>query len=189
MRVETLDGANIFVIQDFLPPEECARHIALSESSGYSSAPVTTAGGGVMRKDIRDNTRLIHEDPELAEALFRRARPLLPDTWPSGWELAGFNERFRFYRYDPGQRFTAHLDGHFERPSGERSQLTFMVYLNEDCEGGETIFHHVRSRLAVRPRTGHALVFNHRRLHEGAPVVSGRKYVLRTDVMYRRGGR
>jgi hypothetical protein len=29
-----------------------------------------------------------------------------------------------------------------------------------------------------------ALVFVHEQLHEGAAVESGRKYVLRTDVMY-----
>ena len=29
-----------------------------------------------------------------------------------------------------------------------------------------------------------ALVFAHLQLHEGAPVLDGRKYVLRTDVMY-----
>jgi hypothetical protein len=28
------------------------------------------------------------------------------------------------------------------------------------------------------------LLFVHERKHEGAPVTSGRKYVLRTDVMY-----
>jgi hypothetical protein len=32
-----------------------------------------------------------------------------------------------------------------------------------------------------------ALGFVHLQLHEGAPVVRGRKYVLRTDVMYARG--
>jgi hypothetical protein len=36
----------------------------------------------------------------------------------------------------------------------------------------------------VRPVRGTALVFRHRLLHEGAPVLTGRKYVLRTDVMY-----
>jgi hypothetical protein len=40
--------------------------------------------------------------------------------------------------------------------------------------------------LRVRPATGLALVFMHRQLHEGAEVVRGRKYVLRTDVMYQR---
>jgi len=33
------------------------------------------------------------------------------------------------------------------------------------------------------------LGFVHLQLHEGAPVVRGRKYVLRTDVMYTLGTR
>jgi hypothetical protein len=35
-----------------------------------------------------------------------------------------------------------------------------------------------------RPERGTALVFVHHQLHEGASVRSGRKCVLRTDVMY-----
>ena len=41
----------------------------------------------------------------------------------------------------------------------------------------------------MRPEWGKALVFYHRQLHEGLPVVRGRKYVLRTDVMYRHEAR
>lgn len=33
---------------------------------------------------------------------------------------------------------------------------------------------------------GTALLFEHQQVHEGAVVRSGRKYVLRTDVMYGR---
>ncbi|MEQ1701420.1 MAG: hypothetical protein ABMA25_15030, partial [Ilumatobacteraceae bacterium] len=33
------------------------------------------------------------------------------------------------------------------------------------------------------PKTGMALLFQHRILHEGAVVTSGTKYVLRTDVI------
>src|SRR5262249_47622310 len=123
------------------------------------------------------------DDTELAAWLFERARPLLPAEW-YGWELAGLNERLRFYRYDPGQRFAPHYDGYYERPDGERSHLTFMVYLNEDFEGGTTRFKQYGEPLTVRPRTGLALVFYHHQLHEGAAVERGRKYVLRTDVMY-----
>ena len=38
---------------------------------------------------------------------------------------------------------------------------------------------------AVVPEQGMALVFVHAVLHRGAPVTRGRKYVLRSDVMYR----
>ena len=102
------------------------------------------------------------------------------------WKLQGLNERFRFYRYDVGQRFAPHTDGYFERTNGERSHFTFMVYLNDGFEGGATAFHHSKPSLRVTPVRGMALVFYHRQLHEGMPVVKGRKYVLRTDVMYRR---
>jgi hypothetical protein len=37
----------------------------------------------------------------------------------------------------------------------------------------------------VVPRTGMALLFQHRVWHEGCEVTSGVKYVLRSDVMYR----
>ena len=63
-----------------------------------------------------------------------------------------------------------------------------MVYLNGDFEGGETTFEISRDPVRVVPRTGMALVFYHRLLHEGAEVLTGRKYVLRSDVMYRRWG-
>ena len=60
-----------------------------------------------------------------------------------------------------------------------------MVYLNEGFEGGATALHQSRPSLLITPKRGMALVFYHRQLHEGMPVVKGRKYVLRTDVIYR----
>jgi hypothetical protein len=64
-----------------------------------------------------------------------------------------------------------------------------MVYLNEGCVGGETAFYHAddRPKAVIQPVQGMALVFDHQQVHEGAMVESGRKYVLRTDVMYKRG--
>ena len=89
--------------------------------------------------------------------------------------------RVDFYRYDVGQQFDWHYDGCYERPNGERSWLTFMIYLNGDFDGGQTAFENA----AVEPDTGMALFFVHQVLHKGQPVTNGRKYVLRSDVMYR----
>lgn len=91
------------------------------------------------------------------------------------------NERFRFYRYDPGQLFDWHRDGAFTRSARERSMFTLIFYLNDGFEGGSTDFTHD----TVAPERGGALFFHHPHLHRGAPVESGRKYVLRTDIMYR----
>ena len=104
------------------------------------------------------------------------------------------NERLRLYRYDVGQKFDWHLNGCFERPTGERSFFTFMIYLNEDFEGGTTSFTINPSStsnggmLRVTPKTGTALLFHHPILHRGDPVI---RATNRCDVWAphaRRGG-
>jgi len=194
MRKELLDGEQAFVIHDFLTPAECAEFVRLTEATGYGAAPITTPGGFVMAPEVRNNERVILDNHSWTVKLWDRAKPLIPSPY-LGHEATGLNERFRFYRYDPGQRFRPHTDGHFAR-NDERSQFTFMVYLNGACAGGETaIYFHDDDGLTlsdgaevrVKPETGKALLFYHYLLHEGTPVTAGRKYVLRTDVMYRTG--
>lgn len=175
-------GAGIFTLDAFLTPEECRDFIAASETEGYSEAVVNINERSVILKDVRNNDRILYDDTALAERLFRRAAPFLPPVLEE-WTLAGLNERFRFYRYTPLQYFKWHKDGAFVRSADEQSLLTLLIYLNDGFEGGETEF----SRDRVKPETGRALVFPHPYRHQGLPVISGVKYVLRTDVMYRRG--
>ncbi len=186
MLKRELDADQVFELLEFLSPAECDELIALSEGVGYHDAPITTSAGFILVKDVRDNLRVMHDDPALAGRLFERAREALPAR-RLHWGLHALNERFRFYRYDVGQKFDIHSDGCFRRSPEEESLFTFMIYLNDDFTGGETNFYHNngRLRLSVRPERGKALVFWHRQLHEGAPVRTGRKYVLRSDVMYR----
>ena len=63
--------------------------------------------------------------------------------------------------------------------------MTLMVYLNDIFEGGETVF----NETTIKPQKGMALIFHHTLVHEGAAVTTGRKYVLRSDVMYDVAGR
>src|SRR5262249_7597224 len=99
--------------------------------------------------------------------------------------LVGVNERIRCYEYSSGQRFAPHSDGAFFRDDSERSWYTYIIYLNEEFEGGETIFF-VEPEIVIRPRTGSGLFFPHPIIHEGAAVKSGVKYAMRTDLMYRK---
>jgi prolyl 4-hydroxylase len=174
-----LRSDDIFTFSEFLDASECEGYIQLGESRGFGDAPIETSSGPTMMKDVRNNSRVMVDDPELAQLVWERALPYVPRTL-AGHRALGVNERFRFYRYDPGQTFRWHRDGYFERPNRERSRLTLMVYLNDGFDGGETRFEHV----AINPVRGTALFFVHYLLHEGAEVRRGRKYVLRTDVMY-----
>lgn len=69
------------------------------------------------------------------------------------------------------------------------SSKVVLKFNNSGFEGGETCFYLPNisgnpRTLAVVPITGMALCFFHELLHEGASVIQGEKYVLRTDIMY-----
>ena len=78
------------------------------------------------------------------------------------------------------------------RPDGSaQSYLTLMLYLNSgggvDFTGGETSFVSEsggQRDVALVPRAGDVLIFTHPVLHQGNEVTQGRKYAVRTDVMY-----
>ena len=115
-------------------------------------------------------------------------------TYPA----VGLNERMRILRYQPGHDFKPHCDGSYFRPDGSQGSFwTVMIYLNDggggstDDEsdafvGGATLFHgrDGRDSVAVVPRAGSVLVFDHDLYHEGQKVTRGTKYAIRTDVMF-----
>ncbi len=170
---------DIFTLSGFLSAVECEEYVRFSEARGFGDAPVSTSFGQVMMKDVRNNSRVMVDDPVLAQLVWDRAAPYVPGML-ARHRAIGVNERFRFYRYDVGQTFRWHRDGYFERPNRERSRLTLMIYLNDDFEGGHTRFEDA----IICPAAGMALFFAHHLLHEGAVITRGRKYVMRTDVTY-----
>jgi prolyl 4-hydroxylase len=174
----------IYTVDGLITPAECQRFIERTEAAGYSQAPITTGMGPVMAPHVRNNTRVMIDDRAVAASLWKRLRPWVPATL-EGDDAVGLNERFRFYRYEEGQRFNWHLDGHYRRDHREASRLTVLLYLNGGCEGGATEFGSWHEIDPVRPAAGRMLVFQHRVEHRGAEVTRGRKYVMRTDVMYR----
>ncbi len=130
----------------------------------------------------RNQDRVMRDDPSFASDLFSRLRPHLPERM-GDLSLVGLNERLRFYRYQPGQRFEAHTDHWYQPDDTHITLLTVLVYFNDDFSGGETRFvEHVQD--VVVPRPGLAAIFQHKIRHEGCEVTAGRKYALRTDAIY-----
>jgi len=119
----------IYVIKNLYPPDLCAAYVLLSEQIGYEAAPINTSAGVMRNENIRNNARVILDDEELAEEVWQVSASHLPDSIDGRLAL-GLNERIRFYRYDIGEKFEAHIDGYYRRPNGEQSLLTFMLYLN-----------------------------------------------------------
>lgn len=182
----TILGDAVFTVHDLCAPDECAGLLRLAHDIGFTAAPITTLRGFVMAPEIRNNTRVIVDDEARARELWQRLAPFVPAR-SDGWRPVGLNERFRFYRYEPGQYFRWHHDGPFIRSHHERSLRTVMVYLDHEFTGGATEFERNRGDIvSVTPERGMALVFDHPLVHQGAPVQRGVKHVLRSDIMYRR---
>nr|CAG4716644.1 unnamed protein product [Naegleria fowleri] len=122
------------------------------------------------------------------------------------WKLCSVSDKFRLYKYEKKQHFLKHFDGTNKRILSqltsdisdkkeefvkaqyvEQSFLTMLIYLNSVQDGGETQFFDYYSKkeiFQVKPERGSALVFCHEMLHQGNDVLSGVKYLLRTDVCY-----
>ena len=103
-------------------------------------------------------------------------RPHIDGSWPG----AGLDARTGAFL----------MDAHGDR----RSRLTFLMYLNDDFDGGATTFYVPSAGAAglraygVQPRIGTVLCFPQGNLaslvHEGSAVTRGFKCVIRTDVLY-----
>lgn len=168
------DAAQLWTITDVYSANECAEFIAGIEQVG--------AGLATNNPIYRDQDRVVVDDEAVAEDLFRRLRPQLPESMGS-LRLVGLNPRLRMYRYAAGQRFAPHTD-HWYCPSDRQITLhSVLVYFNDDFAGGETRFSEPLEQTIV-PRRGAALVFQHKLRHEGCEVRGGRKYAMRTDVIY-----
>jgi prolyl 4-hydroxylase len=185
--MKTQEAPNIFTIPNFLSPMECQNFIEMAENIGFEEAKVQIDGAQTMMKSIRNNSRILHPNEELAATIFDKIKPFcIEKEFHEGdntnYELHGLNELWRFYKYEEGQKFKKHRDGSFVRNQNERSEYTLMIYLNDNFAGGETGF----ETCVISPKTGTALVFKHEEKHQGFLVLKGLKYVLRTDVMYKK---
>lgn len=183
-----------FVIENVLSPEECAQWIEDTENLGYEPALVNVGNGRQsLISDVRKSSRYIVDDEERAKELWERVKGFLPpDLRFGGFVPRELNERLRFLRYDPGDYFVSHFDGSYRHPSGhpkagDRSYLTLQLYLNEGFEGGTTrLFADSRETdyFDVVPKTGSVFIFEHVMNHAGELLIQGRKYTVRTDIMF-----
>ncbi len=175
----------VAVVDEVLPSALCDELVQRIEAESPTLAPINGYGGAVVDTSTRNNERVIFDDPALAADLFARTRDALPAQLEDG-TLVGFNERFRGYRYRPGQRFGPHFDGAFARPmtstGREMSLITVLFYLNSGFQGGETKL--LEYNYVYAPERGSVLFFTHAIYHEGSEVTRGTKYVLRSDAMY-----
>ena len=139
---------------------------------------------------INDKYRKYHRvqfiDDKLANYLYNKIKVYIPKKIKK--ISVGLNSHFRMSKYEEGQFFGIHKDGiNFDEKNKQNmSYATLNIFLNDNFEGGETIFYENDKKtinLLCKPKTGSGSFFYSQQWHEGAKLVSGYKYLLRTDLM------
>ena len=201
-----------FQLSGVLSAEECARLIELTETLGYLEDAAVSLPRSVRHND---NATWVADD-ETNRLIWQRCGALLQDEEGihGGKRALGINSRFRFYRYGPGDYFAPHTDGAWPGSrviDGELianayddrwSELSMLLFLSEDYQGGATPFLVSRSDPSKPARANHdaaiidvctplggALCFPHGThplhcLHASQKIESGYKYIIRTDVLF-----
>src|SRR4051812_45918059 len=127
----------IYTVASVFTPDECQALIERAEQIGFEAASVRTSTGAKMMTEIRNNDRVVLQDAGLAELMYRRIEAALPELDQS--KPCGVDDHLRFYRYIPGQQFKRHKDGSAADSLGRTSKLSYLIYLNGDCDGGATV--------------------------------------------------
>lgn len=193
-----LFGDRLITVTGVLSHEECVALVAAAERIGFEHQG---SRGAAYGEAYRDNHRIAVQSEHFAEQLWRQTG--LCDVCAAlrygGRHPVGLNPNIRLYRYSPKQKFGRHVDESVCAGGGVTG-YTLLVYLTAGAgqrgggggglQGGETVFYDERGRrlLAVAPAVGMALLHLHGDEcleHEGAEVVRGTKYILRSDVVFR----
>ncbi|KAF9337693.1 hypothetical protein BG006_003329 [Podila minutissima] len=198
-----------FLLKDVLTRTECHQMISAAEAIGFTP-DVPIVGTASESISVLAHNFFWMADDQLLKHIFDRCKPHFPETSGDGHGAVGINSRWRVYRYVPGAIYRIHVDGQwpgsgldpvtgeylYDAYGGTRwSRLTFLVYLNDEFEGGGTTFFTPSADVgfmdarAASPRAGSVLCFPHGEaagslLHEGSPVLKGAKYIIRADVLY-----
>lgn len=175
--------ADMFVVRDFLTPEECSGLIELIESNRVPSGILGDEHIPGFRTSDSSNFDRNHPLVAAVDLKINGLLGLQPEH----------GETSQGQRYDIGQEFKAHHDffytdqGYYraEAQMGGQRTWTAMVFLNEVESGGQTFFPEVNIR--ITPRPGNLLAWNNMdqtgapnryTLHQGCPVAAGVKYII-----------
>jgi prolyl 4-hydroxylase len=183
-QIQPVQPTQLYCWPQFLSAEECAQLVALTDAKVRPSELASPTEDKTFRTS--SSADLERRDHPLVDIVNQRIAGAM------GVDPA-WGEPIQAQRYQLGQEFKAHTDYfepgsvEYERHGGPRGQRswTFMIYLNSDCEGGETEF--VRLGRTFWPVTGLALIWNNlltdgsvnpQTLHHAHKISAGVKHVI-----------
>jgi prolyl 4-hydroxylase len=160
----------IWIIDDFMSRSQCLEIIEKIEKTNFKVAR--------QYKEGRHNKETFLEEASIVQLLREKFKELSGFRNSLPFAVADFSLPLEFYKYETGDFIKRHSDASRES-RGRSSKLTLVLYLSDNCSGGETYFD--KYNMKVNPKCGAALLFDQQLNHEALIVTAGTKYVLRTN--------
>jgi prolyl 4-hydroxylase len=160
--------SNIIVIDNFLSKEKCQQLIDLLNNYSFSKAHQYENG--------RCNKEVFIEDDKIKSIFLEQIKKLRLSGFK---KILEYHEPFEFYKYEIGDFILPHEDSSIIFESGEESNFTALVYLNDDFFGGSTFFTNLNKK--ITPKSGTLLLFKHNLVHESQKIEYGTKYIYRSN--------
>jgi len=174
------ESPEVRLFPGFFSSDECDYLIEVASPSLRPSFVIDPYSGREIPNPIRTSRGVgfpfVDENPAI-HALNRRIAAATSTDVRAG-------EPMQVLSYAPGQEYREHSDALPNVAPAQQRVITFLVYLDEDYEGGETAFPAVG--LKVQGRKGDGLMFRNAAndgmpdpaaVHAGLPVTNGVKHV------------
>jgi prolyl 4-hydroxylase len=184
-----LPSPRLVAVPGFLSPELCDWLIERARPDLKRAQTFNPRTGGAQVHDGRNHSCIGFDvvRSDIVFALVRARMALL-----TGHSLMGFEDTSVLH-YSPGEQFAPHYDfieagtpaAQSEIASAGQRAVTFLAYLNEGYEGGETAFPLLGR--SFKGKKGDALFYDNtlpdgspdrRTLHAGTPLKRGEKWLM-----------
>jgi prolyl 4-hydroxylase len=178
----TVNGNGVYSISGFWDKEICEALISQAEKTNIYPKEETVKVQKTLEDnlDSRDSFRVYIESNEIAAIIYEYLKPFLDQINTKTYIHKGIHTNLRIYKYLPGQEFKKHKDGGIVISETEKSLYSLLLYLNDDFEGGSTVF----ADCEIIPTQGLVVFFPHEKEHAGTVVEKGLKYVLRGNLIF-----
>lgn len=176
-------------VPGFLNSDECDILISLSKDSG-KLIPSNVYGGGndLHNESVRKSYQmwLSDNDHDVVKNISKRVAEMTNTNIEN-------QELLQLLKYSSGGFFNSHHDAcngtkeYCQRMNNNLGPryITFLIYLNDDFSGGETVFPNINK--SVKPEKGKAVIFYNTHLdgtvindslHGGNPIGIGEKWIV-----------
>lgn len=184
-RYVDIKDYDIEEIPNFLTDEECGKIIEMSNNKLFPSKIYSSNEDVYVENSRQSEQCWLKDENPIIKSISDRVKDYTKTH-------NNYHEDLQVVNYYKGGFFSPHYDAcdgdskyceRMDNNNGARL-LTVLFYLNDDFEGGETVFPNINK--IVKPKKGKAVIFKNvddngviirQALHGGEPVRSGNKWI------------